>query len=45
MNSAGRNVLTSQEHAQRSNGGSAAEDVRREPPGPTSQTVTVRSPR
>lgn len=45
MNSTGRSVLTSQEHVQRSHGGSAAEDVRREPPGPTSQTVTVRSPR
>lgn len=45
MNSTGRNVLTSQEHVQGSHSGSAAEDVRREPPGPTSQTVTVRSPR
>ena len=45
MNSTGRSVLTSQEHVQRSRGGSAAEDVRREPPDATSQTVTVRSPR
>jgi hypothetical protein len=45
MNSTGRNVLTSQVHVQRSHSGSAAEDVRRKPPGSTSQTVSVRSPR